>query len=98
MNNLPSTFFLIRNLAIIIINSFKAYISKNIITTSTIAALIIIRLLRYNSFAKYIVSLKDVDVNNSEFEYDLVVDKNNKNNNDILAIIEEKINKIKEDY
>ena len=37
-------------------------------------------------------------MNNSELKYDLVVDKNNENDNNIFAIIKEKINKIKEDY
>ena len=95
MNNLASTSFFTRDLVIIIINFFKIRVLKNIIITSIIITLTIIR---YNSFAKRVVFLRNVDVNNSEFKYDLIVDKNNENNNDIFAIIEEKINEIKEDY
>ena len=70
---------------------------NNIIIASIIVASIIIRA-RYDSFAKRVISLRDVNVNNSEFEYDLVADKNNENNNDLFIIIEEKINKEKKDY
>ena len=51
----------------------------------------------YNSFAKRVISLENVNIN-SELEYNLIIYKNNKNDNDMLAIIEEKINEKKEDY
>ena len=52
----------------------------------------------YDLFAKRVVFLRDVNIKNSELKYDLVVNKNNKNDSDLLVIIEEKINEKKEDY
>lgn len=39
-----------------------------------------------------------MNIKNNELKYDLVVDRNNKNNNDLLSIIKEKINEKKEDF
>ena len=70
------------------------YITDRILIASTI----IKAYNSYNSFAKRVVFLKNINIKNSELEYDLIVNKNNKNNNNLFAIIEEKINEKKEDY
>ena len=94
-NNLVNTSSLTRDLVIVVINSSKAYISKNIIIASIIVASIISF---YNSFIERVVSLKNIYINNNELKYDLIINKNNENNNDILAIIEEKIDEKNEDF
>ena len=39
-----------------------------------------------------------MNIKNNELEYNLIVDKNNENNSDLLAIIKEKINEKIENY
>ena len=94
-NNLADTSSLTRDLVIIAINFLKVRISKNIIIASIIIASIINS---YNSFIERVVSLRDIYMNNSELEYDLIVNKNNENNDNILAIIKEKISEKNEDF
>ena len=66
---------------------------------SIIVVFIIIRS-RYDSFAKRVISLENINIDNSESKYNLiviVVEKNNEENSDLLLIIEEKKSKKVED-
>ena len=72
------------------INSSNIHVSKKIINASiNIVALIIIRV---NLFAKRVIFLKNININNSELEYVLKIDKNNENNSNLFIIIEGKKN------
>ena len=70
------------------VDSSNIDVSKKIINVSI--NLVVSIIIRVNSFIDRVTLLRDVNINNSEFEYVLKIDKNNKNNNDLFIIIEDK--------
>ena len=99
MSNLISASFLSREVAIVVINSLKAFIS-NIINNIFIIVVFVIIKARYDLFAKRVAFLKNIKIENSELKYNLtiiVVEKDNEKNSDLFLIIGEKKSKKVED-